>query len=308
MTQYTRKAFFAALFSALFLFSVAPTYAQEAEEVATGEETVATTTEEARSGIIETLTTPKADLTQPEQPLEKSEIQLLLEQRPVEKPGVLSFMAYWVQEAIELGIPANTILLVLLIPVLATLVTFVRVVIGLPSLEMLVPIALTYAFVAVGITVGMIILVAVVLASFVSRSLLKRVPIMYFPKRALSHFFLAFFVFAALTLAIQLDLQSIRDLSIFPILVITLLGDSIVTVQMRKTLWETLSIASVTVGLSLLGYGIATSVAVRDTLILWPELVLLTIVLNVVMGRYFGMRLTELVRFQSLTSKRETGV
>jgi hypothetical protein len=277
-------------------------HAQEAGVVPSAPEatTTATSTEEERPGLIETLTTPKPDLTVPEAEPERNEIQLLLENRPVAQPGVLSFMAYWVQEAIALGIPANTILLILLIPVLATLVAFVRVVIGLPSLEMLVPIVLTYALVAVGITVGMIILTAVVLASFVSRTLLRNVPIMYFPKRSISHLFLAFFVFAALTIAIQLDVQSIRELSIFPILIITLLGDSIVTVQLRKTLLETLSIASVTVGLALLGYVVATSVVVRDTLILWPELVLLTVLVNVLIGRYLGMRLTELVRFHSL--------
>jgi hypothetical protein len=298
------------LFSLALMFALfthaAPLYAQEQPEEAPEATTTATTTEtEERPGIIETLTTPKPDLTVPEDEPEKNDIQILLENRPVESPGIFSFMAYWVQEAIALGIPANTILLILLIPVLATIVTFVRVVIGLPSLEMLVPIVLTYAFVAVGITVGMIILVAVVLASFVSRTLLRSVPIMYFPKRSISHFFLAFFVFAALTLAIQFDLQSIRELSIFPILIITLLGDSIVTVQLRKTLWETLSIASVTVGIALLGYVIATSVAVRDSLILWPELVLLTIFVNVMVGRYFGMRLTEIVRFRSLIPEQE---
>ena len=280
-----------------------------AVEVEDGATTTGTSSENdaGRLGLIETLTTTKPDLTVPEAEPEKTEIQILLEERPIERPGVFSFLAYWVQEAISLGIPANTIVLILLIPVLATIVTFVRVIIGLPSLEMLVPIALTYAFVAVGITVGTIILCAVILASVVSRVLLKHVQIMYFPKRALSHFLLAFFVFAALTTAIQLDIQSIRDLSIFPILIIALLGDSIVAVHARKTLFETISIASVTIGVSLLGYGIATSVIVRDVLILWPELVLLTIVLNVLMGRYFGLRATELFRFSTLTRHVEQG-
>jgi hypothetical protein len=296
------------LCAAIFFASVGAVTVAGAQEIATQQVDSATstaTTTEERPSIIETLTTPKPDLTVPEAEPEKTGVQLLLEQRSVEDPNILSFMAYWVQKAIALGIPANTIVLILLIPILATIVTFVRVVVGLPSLEMLVPIALTYAFVAVGITLGMIILLAVICASVTSRILLKRVQIMYFPKRALSHLFLAFFVFAALTVAIQLDIQSIRELSIFPIIIITLLGDAIVTVQMRKTLMETLSVASVTVAVSLFGYGIATSIAVRDALILWPELILATILLNVLMGRYFGMRLTELVRFKTLTDTEQ---
>lgn len=253
-------------------------------------------------GIIEALTTPKQDLTKPEEDIEKTEIQKVFEKRRVTSPSFFSFFAYWVQKAVALGIPANTIVLIFLIPVIATLIAFVRVVIGLPSLEMLVPIVLSFAFVAVGITAGLIILSAVVLASFVSRTLLRKVPIMHFPKRSLSHLFLAIFVFAALTLAIILDIESIRNLSIFPVLILTLLGDSIVTVQLRKTVRETVLITSVTFGLALLGYTLATSVSVRDLIILWPEVILLTVPVNFLLGRYFGLRLSEVFRFRTLES------
>jgi len=270
-----------------------------------GEEEVATSSEEkieADSTIIEALTAPKQDLTKPEEDIEKNEIQQLLERRPATKPGIFNFFAYWVQKAISLGIPANTIVLIFLIPVIATLIAFVRVVIGLPSLEMLVPIVLSFALVAVGITAGLIILSAVILASFVSRTLLRKVPIMYFPKRSLSHLFLAIFVFAALTIAIILDFETIRELSIFPILILTLLGDSVVSVQLRKSVRETLLITSVTLGLALVGYALATSVTVRDLVILWPELILLTVPVNFMLGRYFGLRLSEVFRFRTLES------
>jgi hypothetical protein len=266
------------------------------------QEAVGTSTATVAS-LIETLTNaPKQDLTKPEEQPQKNEIQILLEKRPEKELTFFNFFAFWVQSAIELGIPANTIVLILLIPVIAMLVTFMRVIIGLPSLEMLVPIVLSFAFVAVGITAGLIILSAVILASFVSRGMLRRVPIMFFPKRSLSLFLLSIFVFAALTISIKLDIEAIRNLSIFPILILTLLGDLIVTVQLRKTLSDTVIITAVTIGLGLVGYLLATSITVRDLIILWPELILLTIPLNLLLGRYFGLRLMEVFRFRSLES------
>ncbi|MBP9749226.1 MAG: hypothetical protein KBD21_00605 [Candidatus Pacebacteria bacterium] len=263
----------------------------------------ASTSELMQGGsILEVLTTPRQDLTKPEEQPVKDEIQILLERRPAPELGLFNIIAYWVQRAIELGIPANTIVLIMLIPVIATLVTFVRVVVGLPALEMLVPIVLAFAFVAVGITAGLIILGAVILASFVSRTLLRKVPIMFFPKRSISHLLLAFFVFAALTLSITLDIGSIHELSIFPILILTLLGDSIVSVQLHKTIRETAIITLVTLGIALAGYLLATSIAVRDIIILWPELVLLTVPVNLLLGRYFGLRITEVFRFKTLES------
>jgi hypothetical protein len=287
------------------LFEPASNGVQEISTTSTNEEEIATTTEEIieeDSTLIEALSAPKQDLTKPEEAVEKDEIQQLIEKRPATKPNIFNFFAYWVQKAISLGIPANTIVLIFLIPVIATLIAFVRVVIGLPSLEMLVPIVLSFAFVAVGITAGLIILGAVILASFVSRTLLRKVPIMYFPKRSLSHLFLSVFVFAALTIAIILDFETIRELSIFPILILTLLGDSVVSVQLRKTVRETILITAVTLGLALIGYALATSVMVRDFIILWPELILLTIPVNFMLGRYFGLRLSEVFRFRTLES------
>ncbi len=268
--------------------------------VDTSEEVVKATSTPTAS-LLETLTNaPKQDLTKPEEQPQKNEIQLLIEKRPEKELSLFNFFAYWVQSAISLGIPANTIVLILLIPVIAMLVTFVRVIIGLPSLEMLVPITLSFAFVAVGITAGLIILSAVICASFLSRAMLSRVPIMFFPKRSLSLLLLSIFVFIALTMTIKLDVESIRDLSIFPIIILTLLGDSIVTVQLRKAMSETVLITSVTILLGLAGYLLATSIIVRDLIILWPELILLTIPINLILGRYFGLRLMEIFRFRNL--------
>ncbi len=264
--------------------------------------TTTATTTVATSGpsILEALNQPKQDLTQPEEDMERDEIFLLFEKRRVDTPNALNFLAYWVQKATALGTPANTIVLILLIPVLATLISFVRVIVGLPSLEMLVPIVLAFALVAVGISTGLMLLAAVVLASFASRALLRNVRIMYFPKRAISHLLLAFFVFAALTIGVIINPDSIRQLSIFPVLIITLLGDSIVSVQLHKTVRETLIITSVTLVLGIVGFLLATSTAVRDLILLYPEVVLLTLPINLAIGRYFGLRVTELVRFRSL--------
>jgi hypothetical protein len=175
-------------------------------------------------------------------------------------------------------------------------------VIGLPSLEMLVPIVLSFAFVAVGIVTGLIIITAVICASIISRTLLRNASIMFFPKRSLSLLILSLFVFAALTIAIMLDIQSIRELSIFPVLILTLLGDSIVSVQLRKPVSETIIITAVTIALGLAGYILATSLLTRDLIILWPELILLTIPVNFLLGRYFGLRLMEVFRFRTLES------
>lgn len=241
------------------------------------------------------------DKTLPEELPEKVAIITAFDARKVDQPGLFSFMAFWVQEAVALGIPANTIFLILLTPILALMVTLVRVVVGLPTLDMLVPIALAFAFVAVGVAVGVIVLGAILLSSYLSKMSLKKMLIMFYPKRSISILFLSLFVFAALTVALASGFERIVSVSIFPILVLMLLGDSIVTVQLTKSVNETLTITGTTLLLGLIGFLLAVSETVSNYLLLYPEVVLLTIPLNILIGRYFGLRLVEYFRFKSVS-------
>jgi hypothetical protein len=244
--------------------------------------------------------TPNNDLTQPEELPEKTAILSLFESRPVNEPGLFNIMAYWVQEAVRVGIPANTIFLILLTPFLAFFVSFVRVVIGLPTLDMLVPIALAFALVAVGITVGLLVLAAILIASYLSKVSLSKMRIMFYPKRSLSMIFLALAVFAALTLGVVLEFEQILNVSIFPILVLMLLGDMIVSVQLHKSSTETFVITGTTIFIGLVGYVTATSTMIQNMVILYPEIILLVIPANIIVGRYFGLRVLEVFRFNKV--------
>lgn len=275
-------------------------------EATTTEEVLASTTDVSASATAANIisqrqnTLPSNDLTQPEELTEKTAIISLFESRPVTEPGIFNIMAFWVQEGVRLGIPANTIFLILLTPFLALIVSFTRVVIGLPTLDMLVPIALAFALVAVGITVGLLVLGAILFASYVSKMSLSKLRIMFYPKRSLSMVFLAIAVFAALTLGVVLEFERILSVSIFPILVLMLLGDMIISVQLHKSFSETFSIVSTTIGIGLIGYVAATSSMIQNMIILYPEIVLLVIPANIIVGRYFGLRVLEYFRFSKV--------
>ncbi len=241
------------------------------------------------------------DLTKPEDLPEKVAIFTLFEARPVTEFSVFNAMAYWVQESVRAGVPANTIFLILLTPFLAFLVSFMRIVVGLPTLDMLVPIALSFAFVAVGTTVGLLVLVAVLCASYVAKMSLSKLRIMFYPKRSLSMVFLALSVFIALSVGVWLEFERILSVSIFPILILMLLGDMIVSVQLHKSAAETFVITTTTIFIGLVGYAAATSTTIQDVVILYPEIVLLVIPLNLLIGRYFGLRVLEMFRFHKVT-------
>lgn len=248
---------------------------------------------------------PKEDLTKPEETKQREEILSLFEKRLVEKPNFINIMAYTIQQAVRFGVPANTIILILLLPFLATAFAFVRYIIGLPSLEMLVPVALAVTLIATGLTAGFIILLAVLFASFVSRLIFKKVHILQIPKKALSLFVVSIFVFLALMGSAAANLFTVKQISIFPILIFILLSDKIVALQLKKNLSETILITGVTVALGILGFFFLELPSARNFILLYPETALALIPINLLIGKYLGLRLTEFFRFRQVSQNAD---
>lgn len=239
----------------------------------------------------------KEDITKPEESKEKEELISLFSKRAVDRPNPLNLLAYIVQYAVNIGVPANTIILILLLPFLATLVAFVRHILGLPSLELLVPITLSITLIATGLTAGFILLITILIASVISRLLLKRIRIMYLPKMAFSLLVVSIFVFLSLTYSASIGILRVKQLSIFPVLIFIILSDKIVTLQLERSAKETAYITLITIGLGILGYILLSYEHLRNFIILYPEMILLLIPVNLLIGRYFGLRLTEYLRF-----------
>jgi hypothetical protein len=210
-------------------------------------------------------------------------------------------MAFLVQASVKSGVPSRTVILILLLPMLATIIAFIRHVIGLPSIGMLVPVALSITLLSTGITAGLILLATIIFASTFARLLLKKLRIMQLPKMALSMFIVSIFLFFTLTLSAMGGVLVVKQLSIFPVLLLILLSEQIIAVQTERSVQEMLIISMVTFAIGILGFLLLSSNYLRNTIILYPEFILVLIPLNIVIGRYFGLRLMEYFRFSSIT-------
>ncbi|KKQ96546.1 MAG: hypothetical protein A3C27_01815 [Candidatus Levybacteria bacterium RIFCSPHIGHO2_02_FULL_39_36] len=252
-------------------------------------------TKSAEKEEIQKLT--QEDLTKPEEDEAKKEFIELFSSRPIEDITFFNFAGFFVQYAVRSGVPANTIILILLLPFLATLVVFFRQIIGLPTLEMLVPIALAITLIATGLTAGAILLITILLASFVARLILKKIRIMQLPKMALSMLLVAIFVFMSLTVSASLGILTVRQLSFFPVLLLILLSDKIVALQLARGSKPAIIITFFTLMLGAAGYVILSVGIIRNYLLLYPEIIFILIPINLLLGRYFGLRLTEYHRF-----------
>lgn len=239
----------------------------------------------------------RENVTQPEEPQQRSRVLELFDNRPIADITLLNFMGYSVQYAVVNGVPSNTVVLILLLPMLATLVAFVRHVIGLPTIGLYFPIAISITLVATGLTAGAILTATILLAATTARFLLKRVKIMQLPKLAFSMFIVSLFIFVSLLVTAKAGILVVRQLSIFPVLLLILLSERVIQLQLERSFRETITITVVTFLLGAVGFVILSTEMIRDAILLYPELTLLLIPANILIGRYFGLRLTEYYRF-----------
>ena len=239
------------------------------------------------------------DLTSPDQRRAQEEFLILYKARPIDEPEVINIAGFVVQYAVRSGVPVNTIILILLLPVLATVFVFFKQIIGIPTLESLVPIALSITLIATGLKIGAILLAAILLSSILSRFVLKRLRIMQLPKMALSMLLVSVSVFLALIAIPTLTLTPVSKLGFMPVLLLILLSDKIVSLQLARGSKPAITVTLFTLILAAIGYGILTFTPLRSYILIWPEALLILIPINIILGRYFGLRLTEYHRFQA---------
>jgi len=296
-----KKFSFALLLCFLILGKPLLAFAQTPDPTPTLSVTVKPPTLSQQKKQVATLNQDINDITNPEQGGQKDQIiNTLKEKRDVENPGFTNFAPFAIQYAIEAGVPTNTIVLILLLPLLATIVVAFRYIVGLSGIGLLVPIALSITLLATEVTPGFIMLAAIIIASLVSRFLLKRFPIMQMPKIALSMLMVAIFLLVALTISSIYGVIDVRSLSIFPILLFILLSDRIVSLFLERDLIEAMQTTVITLFLAILGFLILTWEQLRLFTLIYPESILLLIPINIMIGRYFGLRMTEYIKFQPI--------
>lgn len=284
------------LFLVVFLVSPVSVFAQT-------EEAVEPATESAE--IVATPTPPqRLDLTEKTEesvgPFEK-----LLEEQELGPIWPTNPIKYAIRAAVSAGVPPNTLVLLLLLPVIAALIAAARHLVGIRGFGIFLPAALSVTFVATGPVVGIGMFLVIVAVSTSARITLRKlkVKLQYLPRMALILLFVVMGVMGVLFAAPIFDRPDLADVSIFPVLILVLLAEDFARVQLGKSAKTAVSLTTETLILALVSYVFLTSPRVQQFALLNPEvLILLVAVFNFFMGKYVGLRLREFWRFRKLIS------
>jgi hypothetical protein len=207
-----------------------------------------------------------------------------------------------VQFFIQGGVPFETVILILMLPIIATFIAFLRQVVGMKAFGIYTPLIVTFAFLATnGLKYGIAIFAAVIVIGMAMRFVLKPFRLLYLPRVAIMLTVVAIIVLLVLLLGGELRRTGLAAVSIFPILIMITIVEKFVAVQIEKGNKAAVKLAVETLAISIFGYFIASSQILVAVLASHPWIIFLTLPINIALGKWTGLRLSEYWRFREIT-------
>ncbi len=208
---------------------------------------------------------------------------------------------YLISQAIVRGVSEETIILLILLPLVASAVAAARHLIGFRGFGILIPTAIAVTFFVTGITTGIFLFLIILATATLARQLLKKLRLHYLPRMALLLWFITLIVLALILAAPFFELQELTVISIFPIVILILLFEEFIAVQIGKSFKEAVKLTLETIIIALFGFVILRLEILRNWTLLYPHwLILAPVVFNLLVGRFTGLRLLEYRRFKKL--------
>ncbi len=247
----------------------------------------------------------QAQVTEEKVELQQQVTGLELQLETQELGPVLPFnpVKYAIRRAVSAGVPANTIVMLLLLPLVAAIIAATRHIVGLRGFGIFLPAALAVTFLAIGPLLGIGLFLIIVTVSTISRITLRRLKLklQYLPRMALILWFVSFAVLVVLFAAPLAPLLGLANISIFAVLILALLAEDFTRVQLGKSAKVAVNLTIETIILALISFFFLTLPAIQAFALLRPEIMLLGIfAFNLLLGRYTGLRLLEIWRFRKM--------
>lgn len=243
--------------------------------------------------------TQEVDLTVPKE--EGDRLVVLMKSQKVSGWWVSNSLKLAIRKAVSEGVSPNTLVLLFLFPLVAALVAFSRQVVGVSGFGMIVPALLSVAFVSTGGMVGLVLLSFILLAATLGRFAIRRVRIPYLPKLAILIWLVSVAVLGLLIMSPMIGLDRLMSVGIFPIMIFVLLAETFIEAQITRSVTTSLGMTLETIIVAFVAYKLMSASWVQAQVLLQPEISVISIlIMDLVIGKYKGLRLAEIWRFRKL--------
>ncbi len=210
------------------------------------------------------------------------------------------------QYLIGRGIPEEILILLLMLPIVATIIAFARQVIGIKGFDIYTPLIITFAFLLTGLRYGLILFALILVVGTISRLIVKKFRLLYLPRMAIILTSVSTIVLLSFYLNNYFNLIKFNIPSVFIVLAMIALIEKFIVIQIERGIRGSILLAVEITILSIISFYVISWGWLENIVLTYPLLIIaLTVAINLFLGKWTGLRLTEYFRFKDVIKNVE---
>ena len=202
-----------------------------------------------------------------------------------------------------LGLPIQTqavFSILLLVPIGAFLMVVLRNVIGIKTFGTFMPVLIALAFRETRLLWGLILFVVVVAVGLGMRFYLEKLHLLLAPRLAAVLIIVVLILATISVVSHRLGLETGLSVALFPLVIMAMAIERMSIVWEERGALEALEEGGGTLLIAALAYLVMSLDLVQHLVFVFPELLLVVLAATLLLGRYSGYRLLEVLRFKAL--------
>jgi len=205
------------------------------------------------------------------------------------------------------GISLQMLEILVMIPVIATLVSIARYLVGLKTFGIYTAIILGISYSFTGLKYGLAITFVVITATLLSHNILSKIRMHYITRIAINYCILVITIIGLFVLVDKfgLGLENIGNINPLAVVSIAALSDFFIKLYVKKSLKDTFRSLAETLLIAIIGWFILTADSISTFLLNNIWLIILLIAVNLSIGQFRGLRLIDNLRFKSILEKKD---
>lgn len=241
----------------------------------------------------------------------KGQLEQVLDTQHIGPLGFTNFLQHAIRQAVGQGVPANTMVLLLLFPLVATIIAAARHFIGLRGFGVFTPAVVSVVLLATGLRLGIALFFGILGLAMFARILLKKIRLQYLPQLAMLVWIMSLGILLLFVFAPGLGevgklggLEQLNTIGIFPILLLVLLTETFISAQISHGMKIAAKMTIETLLLAVISYLLMSMGQTQAWVLTHPELTMLLLAgANILLGQFTGLRMLEYWRFRELLRK-----
>lgn len=197
----------------------------------------------------------------------------------------------------------NVYRVLLMVPIGALIVAFMRTVIGVPTLGTFMPILIAIAFRETQLAWGIVLFTVISLAGLTLRFYLERLQLLLVPRLCAVLVLVVLLMLVISLLSARLGFDRAFSIALFPIVILAMVIEHLSVVWEESGAGAAFREALGSLVVASLGYLVMTNGYLTHLVFLFPEVLLILLAAFILLGRYTGYRAVELLRFRDIVEK-----